>query len=485
MCGITGYFSTNGVRFDTFASANNMIRHRGPDDFGYLVLNRSFSVSSPKSEALSDLDANFSEQAIGVLGFRRLAIIDLSSKGHQPMSYHDGRYWIIFNGEIYNYLELRAELQAKGYRFSSGTDTEVILASYMEWGVDCQKKFNGMWAFALLDLERKRLFCSRDRLGIKPFYYFYNGTEFGFSSEVKQLLEIFPVLRKANRQVLFDYLAIGAYGNETDATFFDQVQKLSAGSYMMVDLNNKLELGPKIKFWELPEALSESGPGENSTERIRELLADSIRLRLRSDVPLGICLSGGLDSSGITLLAAEQHNGAANPIKLFTIGSLDPKIDETHYARQISEHIRYPHLTKVPDSNDLAAELARFIWHHDEPLIKASMYGGYHVYKLARQSGTTVVLDGQGADEFMGGYNFGIHYAYLAELLSSFRFRRLIRELRSNARRYEANGLQVTGKVVSKTLKDIIRPTLPHRFQPGVHRKSKRLVEGRFYPGRN
>ena len=480
MCGITGYFSNNGIPFKAFAQASSLIKHRGPDDYGYLVLKRSFSVFTPKTEDLLDVDSTVAEQAFGILGFRRLAIIDLSSKGHQPMTYQDGKYWLIFNGEIYNYLELRKELSAKGYQFHSGSDTEVILAAYSEWGVDCLQRFNGMWAIALLDIEKKQLFCARDRLGIKPFYYYYNGKEFGFGSEVKQLLEIFPNLRRANRKVLFDFLAIGSYGNETDETFFEDVYRLPAGSYFLVDLKNNIQIQAPVKYWDLPSDMIAPKSETEIHETIYELLSDSIRLRLRSDVPLGICLSGGLDSSGISMLAAEQRNGSPDPMKLFTIGSLDPKIDETHYARLISENTHSQHLTKIPDSNDLADELTKFIWHHDEPLIKASMFGGYHVYKLAKESGTTVVLDGQGADELMGGYNFGIHYPYLGELLSNLSLGQLIKELRSNASLYQTNNLKVTRNLFSKTLKKAIRPILSRDYQPGFYKKTKGWLKNEF-----
>lgn len=479
MCGISGIFSRREINLGAFARANNMIRHRGPDDYGYLVLNHSFSVALPKSEDLDDV-GQVPGQILGILGFRRLSIIDLSSKGHQPLPYQNQKYWIVFNGEIYNYLELRRELKDMGYYFESDTDTEVILAAYSEWGVECVHRFNGMWAFALLDLGKKRLFCSRDRLGIKPFYYVFNGEEFAFASEVKQLLEIFPNLRKVNRSVFFDYLAIGTYGNETDETFIEGVRKLPAGSYFLIDLQNGPKFENRVKYWDLPKHMIEPGNTSEVYQTIQELLSDSIRLRLRSDVPLGICLSGGLDSSGISMMAAQHRNGALDPLKLFTIGSLEPKIDETHYARIIAENIFSQHLTKVPDSKDLSSELAKFIWHHDEPLIKASMFGGYHVYKLAKDSGTTVVLDGQGADEIMGGYNFGVHYSYLAELLENFSFGRFIRELRSNARLYKTSDLKIARVVATKSAKKILRPFFPNQFQPQLYYKTQGWLKRGF-----
>jgi asparagine synthase (glutamine-hydrolysing) len=464
MCGITGYFSPKEIKADSFAKANNIIRHRGPDDFGYLFLNRDFSVSVPKDENLSD--AQNMENFIGGFGFRRLSIIDLSSNGHQPMSYNSEKLWIVFNGEIYNYIELRTELVKKGHLFKSNTDTEVILAAYMEWGVNCLQRFNGMWSFALLDIEKRQLICSRDRLGIKPFYYHYDGHEFGFGSEIKQLLEIFPNLRNANKRVLFDYLALGAYGNETEETFFDQIKKLPAGSYFIFDLNGGVAIRKDIRYWDLPGIISTKCDEKEIFQSIRELLLDSIRLRLQSDVPLGVCLSGGLDSSGISMLAGQLLNDQTNPLKLFTIGSLDPAIDETNYARIISESFPSRHIIKIPDGNDLANDLSKFIWHHDEPLIKSSMFGGYHVYKLAKDFGTTVVLDGQGADELMGGYNTGIQYTYLTELLSNFQFNSFINEINSESKVYHVNKLRMLSQLGFLILKKEIRQLIGDSYHP-------------------
>ena len=473
MCGITGYFSAKKLRPASFAKANNLIRHRGPDDYGYLMLDHNFSVSEPVAEDLSDAGQASEGELIGMLGFRRLSIIDLSSNGHQPMSYRRKRCWIVFNGEIYNYLELRQELSAKGHQFQSDTDTEVLLAAYTEWGVECLQKLNGMWAFAILDLDKRQLFCSRDRLGIKPFYYHLSEGVFCFASEAKQLLDLFPKLRKANRSVLFDYLAIGTYGNETDDTFFEGIQKLRAGSYMLFDLQDGPKLKTNLKYWELPIQMEAPKREAEAHGRIQELLAESIGLRLRSDVPLGICLSGGLDSSGISMLAAQQRNGTPDPLRLFTIGSLDSSMDETHYARLISEQANFEHYTKVPDSKDLSDELSTFIWHHDEPLIKASMFGGYHVYKLAKESGATVVLDGQGADEMMGGYNFGVYYPYLVELLSSLSLGQFFKEWHANARLHNASNLKVGKGIAATALKQMLRPVFPQQYQPALKQKTQ------------
>lgn len=471
MCGITGYFSYSGVDYPKFARANNIIRHRGPDDFGYLVISPGFSTFTSKKENLEDIES-LSTPGIGAFGFRRLSIIDLTYNGHQPMSCRDGNLWIIYNGEIYNYLELRTELIDKGHTFRSETDTEVILASYAEWGIDCLSRFNGMWSFALLDMEKRQLFCSRDRLGIKPFYYFYDGIRFGFSSEVKQLLELFPNLRSANDTVLYDYLALGAYGNETEETFFKDIFKLPAGCYFLVDLIEGVHIARKEKYWDIPTDTVDDDE-ENIYAKIRELLSSSIELRLRSDVPLGVCLSGGLDSSGIAMLAGEMLKTSVRPLDLFTIGSIDSEIDETGYAEIVAARLLSEHFIKIPDSHDLIEDLSKFIWHHDEPLIKASMFGGYHVYKLAKYSGATVVLDGQGADELMGGYNVGVHYNFLSELLTHGNLVLFNDELKKNSKLYGVRQSHIIKNLLWQFIKKNLKSVLSKKLKPLLLKSNK------------
>ncbi len=467
MCGITGYFSYNGIDYKAFARANNIIRHRGPDDFGYLVVAPDFTLHTPRQDNLED-NEELPDSGIGAFGFRRLSIIDLSWKGHQPMSYLNNNLWIIYNGEIYNYLELKAELIQRGYVFKSDTDTEVVLASYAEWGVDCLSRFNGMWAFAILDKKKRRLFCSRDRLGIKPLYYFYDGTRFAFGSEVKQLLELFPNLRSANETVLYDYLALGAYGNETNETFFKYIYKLPAGSYFMVDLNEGVHISRKESYWDIPTNMVENDNEISIYSNIHELLSNSIKLRLRSDVSLGVCLSGGIDSSGIAMLAGEIRKPSGTQLDLFTIGSIDPVIDETRYAESIAQNLISEHFVKTPDSHDLTKDLAKFIWHHDEPLIKASMFGGYHVYKLAKNAGATVVLDGQGADELMGGYNVGVHYNFLSELFFSGKLDLLKNELKENSKLYGVDRFHIVSKILWQTFKKKLKLYLSKKIRPNL-----------------
>ena len=421
MCGITGYFCfSNSFNPSSFSRANNIIRHRGPDDFGFISIGCDFNVKSYLGENLEDFD---NKRILGALGFRRLSIIDLSESGHQPMSDFTGNYWIVFNGEIYNYIELREVLLAKGYKFLSNTDTEIILNAYREWGVDCLRRFNGMWSFCLFDKTKKKLFCARDRMGIKPFYYFLRNDVFAFGSEIKQLQELFPgMFQEINRNLAFDFLALSSYGNETRETYFNNIFKLNGGCYLELDLSgkNKWEDRP-VRWWDISDSEFIHPEDENAIFlQIRDLFEDSIKLRLRSDVPVGTALSGGLDSSGIVSMVDKivQSDPARN--KVFTITNRDKKIDDTYFANALIKEI--PVTSFMRDFEDYANidDLGKFIWHQEEPLQNTSIFGSWQLYKFFSEMNVTVALDGQGADEFMGGYYKAPYNKFLFENLSSF-----------------------------------------------------------------
>jgi asparagine synthase (glutamine-hydrolysing) len=451
-----------------------MVMYRGPDDYGYITLDEQFSVNEWRDENMRDYRAR--RKAIGGIGFRRLSIIDLTSAGHQPMCDEYRRYYIVHNGEVYNFLELRQELGAKGYEFRSKTDTEVVLKAYKEWGTDCLSRFNGMWSFCILDTKHRSLFCSRDRLGIKPFYYYFDGDRFIFASEVKQVISLLPSKVEMNEEILFDYLALGSYGNETSETFFTGISKLRPGEYLAVDLGQSDKIGVRSDvWWDLPSNGITGMHDEDAYKSIRSLLGDSVRLRLRSDVPLGTCLSGGLDSSGIVCLVdriiGERYKERKH--KVFVIGSLDPEIDETHYAKTIINRTNVDAFFKFPNSIDLEKDLERFIWHHDEPLITASMFGGWHVYKLARENGATVVLDGQGSDELLGGYYFGAHVEYLDELLTKGKVGAFLNEFKYNASLHDTGTVALFRKIMLSRMKSIARDFVPYDFRPKLQRKTK------------
>jgi asparagine synthase (glutamine-hydrolysing) len=482
MCGILGFFSIcRSFNATKFVASNNMVRYRGPDDYGYLTIDSHFHITEHHDELMRDLRNK--GDVLGALGFRRLSIIDLTAAGHQPMCDESEKYYIVHNGEVYNYLELRQELRAKGYTFRSETDTEVILKSYIEWGSNCLDKFNGMWSFCILDTVNKMLFCSRDRLGIKPFYYYFDGNIFIFASEAKQVISLLPFKVETNDHTLFDYLALGSYGNETRETFFANILKLLPGEYLSVDLGqlDKISIRSEL-WWDLPVNGEIAENDRHIYGVIRSLLEDSIRLRLRSDVPLGTCLSGGLDSSGIVCLLdmildkkTENHGH-----KVFVIGSLDPKIDETDYAKIIIDKTNVDAFFKFPDSFDLEKELETFIWHHDEPLITASMFGGWNVYKLAKQSGATVVLDGQGSDELLGGYYFDAQVDYLGELLKTGKFSAFLKEFKSNVSLHNVGEAVLLQRIVRNNMKQLARCLAPTHFRPGMYRKTRGWLKEDF-----
>jgi asparagine synthase (glutamine-hydrolysing) len=420
MCGITGYFNfDNGFNPAYFARANNIIRHRGPDDFGYISINSGYDVQVWSDEKLNDFSAGY---VIGAFGFRRLSIIDLSKSGHQPMTNSNKNLWIVFNGEIYNYIELKIVLVSKGYKFISNSDTEVILNAYTEWGIECLHKFNGMWAFCIFDKLNHKLFCARDRFGVKPFYYSLRNNSFAFCSEIKQLLELFPdTFTQINTRIAFDFLATGSYGNETNETYFNGILKLSAGHYLEIDLTKKLkgEISETL-WWDLPNSNESKLFYDNEVfDTVASLLEDSIKLRLRSDVASGTALSGGLDSSGIVSLVSRLLNGNASQNKVFTISSDDKSNDDNYYARIIIDKVPVTSYTRNFEDHADLAYLEKLIWHQEEPVQTASIFGSWQLYRFIREKGVTVALDGQGADELMGGYYQYPFRKYLLDTIKS------------------------------------------------------------------
>ncbi len=388
-----------------------MQAHRGPDGEGYVYLDPAGALS-PLAVGEDDGEAGAEGRHALAMGHRRLAIIDLSDTGHQPMSLADGRYWVCYNGELYNYLELREELAAKGHRFLSRSDTEVLLAAYAEWGEACVSRFNGMFAFAVWDAPRRRLFCSRDRLGEKPLYYHWDGARFAFASEIKALL---PACgrRAADDRALFDYLD-EAILDAGDHTFFAEIRQLPPAHSLIVE-EGALRV---VRYWGLPEggpAAEEPLSFADAVGRLRELFEDAVRLRLRSDVAVGSCLSGGLDSSSIVCVA-QALRGHDAPLQTFSSCFEDPAYDERVFILPVVSHTRSHAHFVFPDPKELLEQMMRLIWHQDEPVGSTSIFAQWAVMRQARQHGVKVLLDGQGADEQLGGYHraFG---AWFADLL--------------------------------------------------------------------
>ena len=374
MCGIAGFF-TSKPSADSIPILNRMadsIRHRGPDDFGV--------YSDPYCS----------------LGHRRLSIVDLST-GHQPMSNETGQIRVVFNGEIYNHADLRPELEAAGHRYQSRSDTETILHAYEQFGPDCVTRFRGMFAFAIWDQPARTLFLARDRLGIKPLYYFFDGTVFVFASEIKALLMHPRISPRLEESLLPEYLSFGYISEER--TLFAGIRKLMPGHTMRISLD---DFTPRIDcYWQLPARVTgESRTDAEWTQATRSNLEESVRLRLMSDVPLGVFLSGGLDSSAI---AAIMQGMVSEPVKTFSVGYSEAQYSELSYARAVAKLLGTDHQEIVVSKSDFFARLPSLVWHEDEPITWPSSVSLHFVSELAAQR-VKVVLTGEGSDELFGGY---------------------------------------------------------------------------------
>lgn len=379
MCGIAGIISktANHNLPGLIKPMLDVIQHRGPDGEGTYQFNNL------------------------ILGHRLLSIIDLSENAAQPMHFNNNLV-ITFNGEIYNYIEIRAELEQKGFRFNSKSDTEVLLAAYQHWGEACVHHFNGMWAFAILDMQNETVFCSRDRFGIKPFYYYQDEQIFAFASEIKQILEVKP-LTAVNRNVLLNYLLAGLeeYSNET---FFEGIFKLDPGTNLFYDL--KTNSSKFKRFYQLQPADISLQDEDALITKTKNLFTDSINLRLRSDVRVGTCLSGGLDSSSISVIAAQLYSQNQNQFRFtgFHGASIEKLSDESKYAAEVANHADFELYITEKNLSDYQNVLQNVIKTQEEPFGSPSVIMQYFVMQEAREQNVTVLLDGQGGDELLLGY---------------------------------------------------------------------------------
>lgn len=399
MCGISGIISQrpDSELRRKIESMNALVRHRGPDDEGFFV-----------SDNLA-------------LGHRRLAIIDLSARGHQPMCYRD-RYWITYNGEVYNYPEIREQLAVLGCRFETATDTEVILAAYATWGEDCLRRFNGMWAFAIYDAKEGTVFMARDRFGVKPFHYAETAVAFAFGSEIKQLLPLQPVVR-ANRRMLVEAMLTYLDGH-TEETYFRGVKSLLPGHTLTYRLATH---SYTVKRWYQLRCNPDVGrlSYAEAAERFAVTFSDAVKIRLRSDVIVGTCLSGGLDSSATSAVAAAMYTKAAGRrFAAVHARSIDKATDESQHARSVAQHLDLELHEVEPTTEDFANTTDEVVYTQEEPFGSPSMFMGWHVFKEARLRGCKVMLNGQGGDEVLLGYE-----RYFAAFLRAVNPLRFVREL--------------------------------------------------------
>jgi asparagine synthase (glutamine-hydrolysing) len=349
---------------------NRQINHRGPDDEGF-----------------------YSQGSVG-LAMRRLSIIDVQS-GHQPITNEDETVWIVYNGEIYNHQELRTDLQARGHRYRSHSDTETVVHLYEEYGEDCVQHLRGMFAFVIWDTRSQKMFAARDRLGIKPFYYLHDNDKFLFGSEIKALLAYPGVRAEFNQQVLPEYLAFG-YVSGVD-TFFTGIRKLPPGHTMTLAADGNSDIR---QYWDLNIQPGEERPEQYYVDTYRGMLEQAVASHLMSEVPLGVFLSGGLDSSIVAALATKARGG---PLQTFSVGYAEQRYSELPYARMVAQHLGSDHHEVTMTRQVFFDTLPKLVWHEDEPIAWPSSVSLYLVAQLARQH-VTVVLTGEGSDETLAGY---------------------------------------------------------------------------------
>jgi asparagine synthase (glutamine-hydrolysing) len=404
MCGIAGF---NWPNQSLVEKMTDTLKHRGPDDQGFYV---DSSVS---------------------LGHRRLSIIDTSERGHQPMKFKN--LVIIYNGEIYNFRELKEELKSRGYNFVSNTDTEVALCSYHQWGPSCVNRFNGMWAFCIYDSEKNTLFLSRDRFGVKPLYYYFDGGRFIFASELK-------AIRQCNPDLTINISALNFFFYQkyigSDLTIFENCYKLRPSENLLFDLNRKTLT--KTKYFDLEEEISRhhNAPLKERLESIENLIADAVEKRLIADVPVGSFLSGGIDSSLISAIISRNHKD----FDTFSIGFKDESYDELKYSKLVSEYIRTDHHY---DYMEVDEDIIKFVIENmDEPLGDASVFPTYLLSKITRRK-VTVALSGDAGDEVFGGY----------ETYKAYKIARYIPAAAARLSRYLIDLLPPSDEKVSLTFK--------------------------------
>jgi len=437
MCGICGIVSrTDRIEFDVIRRMNDEISHRGPDDEGFLAFNSgSKKILSPRKNNLSSAVSDKNKFNL-YLGHRRLSIIDTSKCGHQPFKDPTRKYYIVFNGEIYNYIELKETLVQKGYKFSSHTDTEVLLYLYIEYGEKCLELLNGMWSFVILDRKKNILFGSRDRFGVKPFYYFFDRNFFIFSSEIKSLIRAPQIKREINDEAAFDYLTIGRMIDDR-STLFKNIFELEPSSFFTLDLDNFIfnrQKYYKLDFTEEWERFDKT-KCKIYIEQIREKIFDAVNIRLRSDVKVGSCLSGGVDSSAIvcvinSLLKEHKIEQVGDLQKVFTSAFPGTAIDETNWASLVVNSTKSEWFKTFPKSNELLDDLEKLIYVQDVPFGSTTIYSQYRVMKLASENGVKVLLDGQGGDELFTGYVYFFR-SYFNEMIRNKDIRSLINEFRN------------------------------------------------------
>jgi asparagine synthase (glutamine-hydrolysing) len=461
MCGIAGVLLPRGAAIDSGLAADlgASLKHRGPDDLGFLGWDDETAARRGRDPAVL---------AGGRLALvhRRLSIIDRSEAGWQPMASPDGRYVIVFNGEIYNYRELRRELEDRRHVFASRSDTEVLLAAFIEWGDKALARLVGMFAFAVLDTVDRRLFLARDFFGIKPLYYTHWGGGFAFASEIKTLLRLPGLKPRAHAQRLYEYLRFGL-SDRGGPTMFAGIEQLPPAHYLDVSLDRPQEARP-VRYWRVEPGQVSTLSFEDAAAKLRELFLDAVRLHLRSDVAVGAALSGGIDSSA-TVMAMRHLQGDGIDLHTFSYIADDPGLSEEKWVDLVASAAAATVHKVRPVADDLVADLDRLIETQDEPFASTSIYAQHRVFRLAGEAGIKVTLDGQGADEYLAGYPTYVA-ARLASLLRRGKMAEALKFLRRAA---STSGLGLTGVLLRAG--GLLLPS-------GLAAPARRLVGESAYP---
>jgi asparagine synthase (glutamine-hydrolysing) len=416
MCGIFGIYNLKKKTFINeikFGTCLKVMLHRGPND-------QSF-------ERITD---NL------IFGHVRLSIIDLSEGSNQPFKVDMEKFWIVYNGEIYNYIELKDELVKLGYQFNTSSDTEVLINSYIEWGEECVHRFNGMWAFSIYDKEKEKLFCSRDRFGVKPFNYAQVDGQFIFASEIKAILDYFPELKVPNYNVIANYCRT-SIGAQIKETWFDNIYRLEPAHNLIID-SHGLKI---VRYWDYPNQIDKSISFDQAKETFKELFINAVELRMRSDVPVGFTLSSGIDSSSIVSVLRGKLNKNTNTYTAaFTKNSFsnsekqnfkkNVEIDEPKIVRKLAKEIKLDPTIFEIDFSDYTTKLSKIIYHMESGHGSPAIYPLNAILEVASKD-VTVLLEGQGADELLGGYISSVQPIYIIKLFKDFKWLSVIHELKS------------------------------------------------------
>lgn len=477
MCGIVGMMTMNPVAAGTIAGMNQLLRHRGPDDEGFVLFGDRHgdplvcsgpdtdpSVRASSTEPMRNIDACRDLRVCVALGHRRLSIVDVTAAGHQPMCSANRRYWMVYNGELYNHAQLRAELERHHYRFHSHCDTEVVLAAYQHWGEECLQRFKGMWSIAIYDRQCDELVLFRDRFGIKPLYYWIapDGT-FCFSSEIKSFTAHPGWSAALNSQRAYDFLVWGVT-DHTEETLFSGVYHVRAGHALRLP---RVRLGaasggplPTTAWYTLRPAPF-AGDFSGAVAGFREHFSAAVESHLHADVPVGSCLSGGLDSSAIVCVANGllKEQGDTSRQKSFSACTHDQRIDERKWVDEVVHATGIDAHYVYPDIDALMQALPRIVWHQDEPFGSTSIFAQWSVFEQAAQHGVKVMLDGQGADELLAGYHsfFGPRFA---GLLRSGQWGKFLREMSATRRRHGYSAMHLAMWTADTLLPESIRQPL-------------------------